>query len=204
MKNAILCCILLVMFFASGCVIRTYTVERDRVDQEISGNRGVIMGTPPAVEETTAVKKTREIYNVEVEVPSAYRAPGEERTTNKDKDLYGNRGYMQGKMAPEKEVYVSKSGKEKVSAKRLGNKSGSEKMPEIVYKEPSSDTGTENLSSSGAKHKEFYVVQKGDTLQKISEKLYGTTQKWKSLYDANKHILKSPDRIRPGMKLLIP
>jgi len=192
------------MFLVSGCVVRTYTTEMERVDQEIYGNRGVIMGTPPVVEDTTQAKKTRTIYNVEVEVPSIYRAPAEERIKNKDKDLYGNRGYVQGNMAPEKEVYVSESGKEQVSTGRLGNKSGSGRMPQIVYSEPSSDTGTENLSSSGAKHKEFYVVQKGDTLQKISEKLYGTTQKWQSLYNANKHMLKSPDRIRSGQKLLIP
>jgi len=201
MNKFMICCLLLAMFLVSGCVVRTYTTEMERVDQEIYGNRGVIMGTPPVVEDTTQAKKTRTIYNVEVEVPSIYRAPAER---NKDKDLYGNRGYIQGNMAPEKEVYVSESGKERVSTGRLGNKSGSGRMPQIVYSEPSSDTGTENLSSSGAKHKEFYVVQKGDTLQKISEKLYGTTRKWQSLYNANKHMLKSPDRIRSGQKLLIP
>jgi len=201
MNKLIVCCLLSVMFIMSGCVVRTYTTELDRVDQEIYGNRGVIMGTPPAVSETAQVKKTRKIYNVDVEVPSAYRGPVEERVRNEDKDLYGNRGYMKGNMSPEKEVYVSERG-EQVSSDRLG--AGSAKMPQIVYSEPSSNTGTENLSSGSGNHKQFYIVQKGDTLQKISEKLFGTTQKWKSIYDANKHVLKSPDRIRPGQKLLIP
>ena len=204
MKNLILCCILLTVFIMSGCVIRTYTTEMDRVDQEIYGNRGVIMGTPPAVEDREQVRKTRTIYNVEVEVPSAYKAPTEEKTKNKDKDLYGNRGYMQGSMAPEKEIYMSESGKGQVSIARLSGGLGSARMPQIVYSEPSSNTGTEAISSGSGNQKQYYVVQKGDTLQKISEKFFGTTQKWKSVYDANKHVLKSPDRIRPGQKLVIP
>ncbi|MBU1913174.1 MAG: LysM peptidoglycan-binding domain-containing protein [Candidatus Omnitrophica bacterium] len=200
MKNLILCCILLVMFIFSGCVMRTYTTEMDRVDQEIYGNRGVIMGTPPAVEETTRVRKTRTIYNVEVEVPSAYKPRGEEKIKINDKELYGNRGYMQGSLSPEKEVYVSNGREEKVStATRLSGGMSSAKMPQIVYSEPSSSSGSGN-----AVQKEYYVVQKGDTLQKISQKVFGTTQKWTSIYEANKHVLKSPDRIRPGQKLVIP
>jgi LysM repeat protein len=200
MKNAIFCCILLVIFFASGCVVRTYTVEMDRVDQEISGNRGVIMGTPPAVNETEQVRKTRTIYNVEVELPSGYRTYQE----IKDKELYGNRGYVYGRVSPEKEVYVTESGKEQVPAGRFGAGLDFSKMPQIVYSEPSGDKEN-NISASGnGTQKEYYIVQKGDTLQKISEKLFGTTQKWQSIYDTNKHVLKSPDRIRPGQKLVVP
>jgi nucleoid-associated protein YgaU len=44
-----------------------------------------------------------------------------------------------------------------------------------------------------------YTVQSGDTLQKISQKLYGTTKKWHKLYLLNQDILKSPDKIHPGM-----
>lgn len=177
----------------SGCVIRTYTTEMDRVDQEISGNRGVIMGTPPAVSETEQVKKTRTIYNIEVELPSGYRTYQE----MEDKELYGNRGYIKGSVSPEKEVYVTGSGEGQESSARFGAGLGSSKMPQIVYGEPSGDTG---INSSA----EYYVVQKGDTLQKISQKLFGTTQKWEKIYNANKHVLKTPDRIRPGQKLVIP
>jgi len=198
MKNLILCCILLVMFIFSGCVMRSYTTEMDRVDQEIYGNRGVIVGTPPAVEEDTQARKTRTIYNLEVEVPSTYKPQSEERVKTNDKELYGNRGYMLGSLSPEKEVYVSGGKEEKVSTStRLGGGMNSGKMPQIVYKESSSP-------SDSTAQKEYYVVQKGDTLQKISQKVFGTTQKWSSIYEANKHVLKSPDRIRPGQKLVIP
>jgi LysM repeat protein len=200
MRGMILCCILLGMFFMSGCVIRTYTVEMDRVDQEISGNRGVIMGTPPAVNETEQEKKTRTIYNIEIELPSGYRTSQE----IKDKELYGNRGYISGSVTPEKEVYVTGSGKEKVSDTRFGAGLGSSRMPQIVYSEPSGDSGINTSISGNGTQNEYYIVQKGDTLQKISEKVFGTTQKWKSIYEANKNVLKSPDRIRAGQKLVIP
>jgi nucleoid-associated protein YgaU len=49
-----------------------------------------------------------------------------------------------------------------------------------------------------------YKVQKGETLQKISSKLYGTTKKWKKLFNLNKDLLKSPDKLRPGMVIKVP
>ena len=125
MRNVIFCCILLVMFLTSGCVMRSYTTEMDRVDQEIYGNRGVIMGTPPAVEDTQQVRKTRTIYNLEVELPSGYRTSQE----IKDRDLYGNRGYVHGGVTPEKEVYISEKGGERVSGSTRLSGSG---MPQIV------------------------------------------------------------------------
>ncbi|NQS99473.1 MAG: LysM peptidoglycan-binding domain-containing protein [Candidatus Omnitrophica bacterium] len=49
-----------------------------------------------------------------------------------------------------------------------------------------------------------YKVRKGDTLQKISQKFYGTTKKWSALFEANKDRLKSPDKVYPGQLLNIP
>lgn len=46
-----------------------------------------------------------------------------------------------------------------------------------------------------------YVVQRGDTLQKISMKAYGTTRKWKKIQAAN-HL--KGDTIRVGQKLILP
>ncbi|KPK39610.1 MAG: hypothetical protein AMJ78_08260 [Omnitrophica WOR_2 bacterium SM23_29] len=49
-----------------------------------------------------------------------------------------------------------------------------------------------------------YKVQKGDTLQKISTKFYGTTKKWRKIFLANQDKLKSPDKVYPGQMLRIP
>ncbi|MFA5338852.1 MAG: LysM peptidoglycan-binding domain-containing protein [Candidatus Omnitrophota bacterium] len=75
--------------------------------------------------------------------------------------------------------------------------------------EPTTNFGTESDErpiTSIEKKEELvnYKVQKGETLQKISQKLYGTTKKWKKLYDINKDVLKSPDKIRPGMTIKVP
>jgi nucleoid-associated protein YgaU len=49
-----------------------------------------------------------------------------------------------------------------------------------------------------------HVVAKGETLQKISEKYYGTTKKWKKILDANKDVIKDPAKLKPGTKIKIP
>lgn len=49
-----------------------------------------------------------------------------------------------------------------------------------------------------------YKVQKGDTLQKISSKFYGTTKKWRKIFLANQDKLKTPDKVYPGQVLRIP
>ena len=56
----------------SGCTARTYSVTRDRVDQDTtSGNRGFLMGKP-STEDSTAKKSTREIRVFEVELGKSY------------------------------------------------------------------------------------------------------------------------------------
>ncbi len=50
-----------------------------------------------------------------------------------------------------------------------------------------------------------YVVQKNDTLQKISQKFYNTTRNWRRIFDANRKVIGSnPDKIKPGTRLVIP
>ena len=51
---------------------------------------------------------------------------------------------------------------------------------------------------------EQYSVGKNDTLQKISKKFYNTTKKWPKIYEANKDILRTPDKLYPGQTLKIP
>ena len=49
-----------------------------------------------------------------------------------------------------------------------------------------------------------YVVKSGDTLSKISEKFYGTANRWNDIFQANRDILSSARFLREGQKLLIP
>ncbi len=49
-----------------------------------------------------------------------------------------------------------------------------------------------------------YEVRSGDTLGKISQKHYGSARHANVIFKANGDILKDPNRLRPGMKLIIP
>lgn len=51
---------------------------------------------------------------------------------------------------------------------------------------------------------QFYTVQPGDSLGAISVKFYGDINRYMSVYEANRMILSSPDRIRVGQRLVIP
>lgn len=48
------------------------------------------------------------------------------------------------------------------------------------------------------------VVQSGDSLSRIAERVYGDPGKWRLIYEANQDILESPDRVLVGMTLTIP
>lgn len=50
----------------------------------------------------------------------------------------------------------------------------------------------------------FHIVQKGETLSKISEKVYGTQKLWLSLLNANRDVLSSAKDLKPGQKIRVP
>ncbi|MBU6529214.1 peptidoglycan-binding protein LysM (plasmid) [Methylocystis sp. MJC1] len=52
----------------------------------------------------------------------------------------------------------------------------------------------------------FYTVQRGDTLWKIAESHYGHGKggRYKEIFEANKELLRDPDKIYPGQRLRIP
>ena len=58
-------------------------------------------------------------------------------------------------------------------------------------------------SSSTASEK-TYVVKSGDTLSKIAKQEYGDANAWRRIFEANKDLLKDPDKIFPGQTLKIP
>ncbi len=134
-----------------------------------------------------------------------------ERVDQDLSDSSGNRGYLMG-TAPSAgerkttreylEVQVEVPSVEKEN-RVPGKTSGTS---EVTNYEASSSYEPVVEEVEVAAEEEFadYKVQNNDTLQKISMKFYGTTKKWKVLFNANKDILKSPDRLRPGMTIRIP
>ena len=51
---------------------------------------------------------------------------------------------------------------------------------------------------------QWYTVASGDTLSKISKQFYGDANKYPQIFEANKPMLSSPDKIYPGQVLRIP
>jgi nucleoid-associated protein YgaU len=50
----------------------------------------------------------------------------------------------------------------------------------------------------------YYRCRQGDTLEKISEKVYGDKQYATFIYKHNDHIISDPNHLNPGQALVIP
>lgn len=172
--------LLVSVFFLGGCLVRTYTVEKQRVDMRLEGNQGYLSGTPaaPADKKDTRLGKTRKMSVVEIEFghhlpqDSVEKKPVRKVETAKfnPQDFYQNEG------------------KE-------------EERDTLTQIEPiNADTDI----SKKTEQYQWYTILKNDTLQKISYKFYKTTKKWLIIYEQNKDILGAPDKIYPGRKIRIP
>ncbi len=201
MKRILIACVVIILFAlnVSGCVKRVNisTIEKERIDQDTnSGNMGYIKGPKPPSEPSQTKLKTRKIYQVTLEVPpyAEWKNFRPERT--EDEELWGNRGYIYGGPQP-----VVRQPDPLVKSEPII-------LPEDVYEEADAIPQPETVKPEPVVKEKVkfisYKVQKGDTLQKISKKVYGTTKKWQQIFDFNKGILKSPNKIYPGQKILIP
>jgi nucleoid-associated protein YgaU len=50
----------------------------------------------------------------------------------------------------------------------------------------------------------FYTVKSGDSLSKIAKEVYGDAMRYPEIFEANKPMLKDPNKIYPGQVLRIP
>ncbi len=51
---------------------------------------------------------------------------------------------------------------------------------------------------------QFHTVESGESLSRIAKKYYGDAMKYPVIFEANKPMLKDPDKIYPGQVLRIP
>ncbi|HOX09279.1 MAG TPA: LysM peptidoglycan-binding domain-containing protein [Candidatus Omnitrophota bacterium] len=137
-----------------------------------------------------------------------------------DQDLSissGNRGYLMGTAPAEGdrkttreyiEVQVEVPSIEKESD--VTKKTAKTSIPATNYETSNyeksyvPETVVEEIDVVAEEEFVNYKVQKNDTLQKISMKYFGTTKKWKKIFDANTDTLRSPDKLKPGMTIRIP
>ena len=123
----------------------------------------------------------------------------------------GNRGYLMGQAPEPKERKTTRT--TRVFELELGRTNKTQtSCPAITplasetIEEPSmvQETQTETQAEETNLSFEKYTVAKNDTLQKISNKFYGTTKKWMRIYNANKNVLSGPNKLYPGQILNIP
>lgn len=172
MKSGFFSCVVIMSFILSGCVTRSYTVVRDRVDQNLeSGNRGYLMGKSTASFDTKERKLTRTTKVVEIELLTP---------------------------AEMKEKLKKKKSKGQVLKEQTDSPQSDIQEEEVIkeFVEPESVSPIQSFNN--------YTVEKNDTLQKISQKLYGTTKKWNKIFEANKDVLSAPNKIYPGQVLKVP
>lgn len=121
----------------------------------------------------------------------------------------GNRGYLVG--TPPSEEASWKTTRQMVqtdieipSAYRQTRREGQAVLDEFAPPETESEETPTSEELAGPY--DTYEVQRGDSLWTIAAKpeIYGKATKWRRIFDANRHLLKSPDKVRPGMVLKIP
>jgi nucleoid-associated protein YgaU len=78
--------------------------------------------------------------------------------------------------------------------------------PKADFSDVKGGSSSQNVSqpSQAEQQAQTYTVVSGDSLSKISKRLYGDASKWKKIYEANTDQIKNPDLIYPGQVLKIP
>jgi LysM repeat protein len=188
----LVCGLLIVMFLVSGCVT-VQPVTYERVDQEVSGNQGYLMGDGDGEKKNT--KTTKTFIKVDIDLSR----PGTEAVIPEDNYKESKDSDDLKKMASDKPGDYNKG-----------------------YFEANQDSQTEDINDMSCVVIEdveeidivpvmeptydYYVVKKGETLWDIAGRpeVYGNSSKWKIIFEANKDKIKKPSLIKPGMKLKIP
>jgi len=50
----------------------------------------------------------------------------------------------------------------------------------------------------------YYSIKSGDTLYGVAKQFYGNGMKYPEIFEANREVIKDPDKIYPGQKIRIP
>ena len=140
-RRGFLTMILATIFLFSGCVVRTYSVQKERADLDLSsGNRGFLAGKSDAP--ATVAKTTREIKVVEIEVFPLIKSLKKEKTVsegvkgksgppmNTNAVKHPHRSYMKRRVVPEQYRWVLSPGEkliEKIKSD-LPNMGGKEEL----------------------------------------------------------------------------
>ena len=92
---------------------------------------------------------------------------------------------------------------------KIEGKAPSQEVREKIIVAAGNTLGTakvdENIAvQGGGAASKFYTVKKGDTLSEIAQSQLGKAGRYNEIFEANKPMLKHPDKIYPGQVLRIP
>jgi len=78
-------------------------------------------------------------------------------------------------------------------------------LPPVAVAQPAEVPDlTQYEQAEKIKTQRFHIVQRGDTLSKISSQYYGSAGKWRKILEANRQTIKDADKLTPGTKLIVP
>ena len=107
-----------------------------------------------------------------------------------------------GEVKPEAEAKPEEAKPEEV--KPEAEAKPEEAKPEAKTEPPRPEAEAKTATPPDPTNSTVYEVRSGDTLGKIAQKHYGNARYANVIFKANGDILKDPNRLRPGMKLIVP
>lgn len=176
----------------TGC-FRVTTATHERVDQELSGNGGYILGESTQ-ERKAPRKKTKTFIKFEVDL-SEFQSYGPPRNDIITEEVPSRKSAQVSKGVLDKGYLISEQTSQVENKPEPDLSSFYNEYEDIKIKEqPKKEVVT------------IYTVKKGETLWDIAARpeIYGSPSKWNIIFEANKDKIKKPSLIKPGMKLNIP
>ncbi|MBF0511670.1 MAG: LysM peptidoglycan-binding domain-containing protein [Candidatus Omnitrophica bacterium] len=179
--------LLILVVFAAGCGMeaKTYVMTKDRVGYDAPGNGGCVVGKcPPAL---GPAEKTRKIYVLELTKPVS---ESEVKKIEEKTSSVVNTSLPPSSPLPQ--------------ASEPAVQTHHRVIPVIEDEPVALPAAVAEQNMGKFKGGETYTIQKDDTLQKISKKVFGTYSKWYKIYKANKNKIKNPNVLIPGTVINIP
>lgn len=89
-----------------------------------------------------------------------------------------------------------------------GNVKGVGRVISEIQVTEASDRAPAELTTTGAaaagEPVRYYVIEEGDTLSALAKRFYGDASQYPRIFEANREVIKHPDKIFVGQKILIP
>jgi hypothetical protein len=195
--------LLLVMVFAfsfSGCVT-VRKVVRERVDQDVDGNQGYLMGSSDTSPKARTVD--REYLDIRIEVPT-----WEEITAPAVRHEDDSLAKIDTPSASKSNI----STRTKQDPKKAYTPKKQPPKTTTVYEYDAYEVDIYDDYGDAFVYEEIevkpayqeYTVKQGETLSHIAKAFYGKASKWTIIYEANSDKIKDPSKVRAGTKLRIP